>query len=199
LPEDLGAIPSVEQLPTNTGSDKAISQAKEWLDICKVSHPECYQASKRQAESPQNQFVPTRLLDVGKGAGDVVKVVEARKLGIRDEYMTLSHRWAPDKLELLVSNEEELMQGIEWSQLRKTWRHTIEITRQLGIRYIWIDSLCIIQKGKGSGGDFDKEGHTMHKIYRNAYCNITAANSGDSGLYRLLLPGFEFAIYSKRV
>lgn len=56
-------------------------------------------------------------------------------------------------------------------------RHTLTLCPLLA------DSLCIIQE---PNGDFEAEGQLMHKVYRNSYCNLAAADSKDShgGLFR---------------
>lgn len=64
--------------------------------------------------------------------------------------------------------------GIAWDTLPRNFRNAIEVARALGIDYIWIDSLCIVQ---GEGGDFEAEGQLMHRVYRNSYCNLAAVDS----------------------
>lgn len=60
------------------------------------------------------------------------------------------------------------------------------------IRYIWIDSLCIIQpvatsnkREAPSEQDWKEQSRDMGKVYRNSYLNIsaTAAEDGDKGLF----------------
>lgn len=50
------------------------------------------------------------------------------------------------------------------------------VTRALGRRYLWIDSLCVIQ---GPGGDFNTEAKRMEDVYSGAYCVIAASCSAD--------------------
>ncbi|KAK1707356.1 heterokaryon incompatibility protein-domain-containing protein, partial [Colletotrichum lupini] len=65
----------------------------------------------------------------------------------------------------------------------KNFVDAIEVTRKLGIRYIWIDSICIIQDQKE---DWNVEAKLMHKVYRDSYCNLAAADSENchGGLFR---------------
>jgi hypothetical protein len=74
-------------------------------------------------------------------------------------------------------------EGIRWSELDNNFQDAITVTRDLGISYIWIDSMCIVQ---GKCGDFNVEGDLMHKVYRNSFCNLAAAASSDSrgGFFR---------------
>jgi hypothetical protein len=60
----------------------------------------------------------------------------------------------------------------EW----KTFSDVIDITRQLGLLYIWIDSLCIIQD---SVSDWQRECPQMCNVYKRSYCNIAGASASD--------------------
>lgn len=59
----------------------------------------------------------------------------------------------------------------------------MEVTKRMGIRYIWIDSLCILQD---SHKDWNNESQHMAEVYRHSFCNIAAADaeSGTAGLFR---------------
>lgn len=66
--------------------------------------------------------------------------------------------------------------------LSKTFQDAVEVTRRLGIRYLWIDSLCIIQD---SAADWDTEAIQMEYVYNNCFFNIAATHSanGEGGLF----------------
>ncbi|KAF3805625.1 hypothetical protein GCG54_00005664, partial [Colletotrichum gloeosporioides] len=55
----------------------------------------------------------------------------------------------------------------------------VEVTRRLGIRYLWIDSLCILQD-RDDLSDWLVEAGLMHKVYSYSYCNISASGARDS-------------------
>lgn len=61
----------------------------------------------------------------------------------------------------------------------KTFQEVIMVSRELGVRCLWIDSLCIVQDNEG-GLDWMRESSQMHQIYANSYCNLSAADSLDS-------------------
>ncbi|RYO77898.1 hypothetical protein DL762_008975 [Monosporascus cannonballus] len=65
--------------------------------------------------------------------------------------MTLSHRWGvvnePPKLS--KGNFKERQVGIVVSSVPKSFRDAIQIARRLGVGWLWIDSLCIIQDSEG--------------------------------------------------
>ena len=59
-----------------------------------------------------------------------------------------------------------------------TFREAIDITRGLGERYIWIDSLCIVQD---SHEDWAREAASMATVYSSALCTIVSASDSSSG------------------
>ena len=79
-------------------------------------------------------------------------------------------------MRLLKSNVSTLQQAIPISQLSKTFKDAMEVTKRLRVRYIWIDSLCIIQD---SPEDWQYEASRMGKVYEFAVCNIAATRAKD--------------------
>lgn len=71
----------------------------------------------------------------------------------------------------------ELHHGINTETLPTTFKHTVEVVRFLGLRYLCIDSLCILQD---SAQDWETESSNMGNIYRHAYINIAASSARDS-------------------
>ncbi|RDW75138.1 hypothetical protein BP6252_06280 [Coleophoma cylindrospora] len=101
----------------------------------------------------------------------------------KPRYVALSHCWGetdPDRRPSHCTTRENLetrQKGFRLSELPKTFRDAITITRQLGIQYLWIDSLCIIQ---GPDGDWEKESKRMEQVFASAYCTIAATSAKDS-------------------
>ena len=64
----------------------------------------------------------------------------------------------------------------------QTFKDAIDVTRALGVQYLWIDSLCIIQDSESA---WLCESTLMSDIYRYSYCNIAAAyaSSDNVGLF----------------
>lgn len=67
----------------------------------------------------------------------------------------------------------------------------MSITRELGIRHIWIDSICIVQDDRA---DWEKEAASMHKVYSLCLCTISAshASDGQGGCFAQRSPRFIF-------
>lgn len=146
---------------------------RDWINDCTLKHTQCI--TRRQ----RNDWYPTRLLDVGV-SGDGSSLADYCRLtpnfGVSEgqNYLTLSHRWGSYAVVKLTTGnmkawEKELPIGI----LSKTFQDFIQLSRRMGVRYIWIDSLCIIQEGDG-GADWIREAATMADVYTNAYCNVSA-------------------------
>jgi hypothetical protein len=99
------------------------------------------------------------------------------------QYVTLSHLWGSGvPLKLLRDNFEELRSRIPLESMSQTFRDAILVTRKFGFRYVWIDSLCIIQD---CDDDWRKESALMRSVYKGGICNIaaTAASNGANGLF----------------
>lgn len=198
-PRPHGSERSSRILGSSTESEESIQQAKDWLHACNNSpeHAECAFMARNQTRRGQPSgevlFVPTRLLDVGTIENPEIHLVaNTKKEGVQGPYTTLSHMWGipmGDRFQLTNENYEQFCQRIDITdpKLTLTFRHGMEVTRRIGVRYLWIDSVCINQ---GDHDDFVRESKTMEEIYRNSYCNIAAVDSenGSQGLFRKRAP-----------
>jgi hypothetical protein len=72
----------------------------------------------------------------------------------------------------------------------------MNITRRLGLRYLWINSLCIIQDSKE---DWIKEAAQMDLIYKNSKATIVAEGCPNSqaSLYDVLSDGRDSTFQSQ--
>ncbi|KAF2242234.1 HET-domain-containing protein, partial [Trematosphaeria pertusa] len=102
-------------------------------------------------------------------------------------YAALSHCWGASQ-HLTTENKivgrrvQDLQEGICFGTLPLTYRHAVMVARQLGIRFLWIDSLCIVQD---DADDWAREGAVMGRIYQQSYITIaaTAGTDGTAGLF----------------
>jgi hypothetical protein len=89
------------------------------------------------------------------------------------EYVTLSHRWgSAEHLQLKKENISALREGQLLSDLPPKYRDAITIAKRFAVKYIWIDSLCIVQD---SEVDWRTEAAQMGNVYANSLCNIAMA------------------------
>jgi len=105
------------------------------------------------------------------------------------QWTTLSYTWGehPAFVKLTAENLIRLADGFPSTLLPPTFRDAAELCRSIGVHYIWIDSLCILQSGKGSTEDWLQHATEMRKVYWNAHLNISAdwGDSPESGLFTL--------------
>jgi hypothetical protein len=93
--------------------------------------------------------------------------------------MALSHCWGGVvPIQLQLGNVKDWMNGgIAFDRLPKTFRDAVKIAKQLGCRYLWIDSMCIIQN---CTKDWKQEASLMAEVYGHAYCTLAALSSKNS-------------------
>lgn len=86
-------------------------------------------------------------------------------------------------IRLMQSNFEHFIQGIPWAGLPITFQDAIVVTESLGVEYLWIDALRIIQDSRS---DWMHEAARIAQVYGNSWLNISADHAADSdgGLFR---------------
>lgn len=185
---------------TVSGKEAKFTIMKRWLADCDLNHTaeNKFQPNCNPKRPPMR--LPTRLIYVGEGEStrihlDCEEDREKKDLKRYHKYIALSHRWGYPKndpewvnpdgtIKTFCTTDDNIAQhkdpnrGIDFTTMPKTFRDAIEVTRGLGIRYIWIDSLCIIQDQPGNE-DFNKEAGRMADVYSGAYCTI--ASTGAEG------------------
>ncbi|KAK4443766.1 hypothetical protein QBC34DRAFT_262980, partial [Podospora aff. communis PSN243] len=65
---------------------------------------------------------------------------------------------------------ESFLRGIPVDSLPRTFQHAIAVVRSLGMQYLWIDSLCIVQDS--GGADWEVESSLMASVYGYASVNV---------------------------
>ncbi|KAI0022818.1 HET-domain-containing protein [Xylariomycetidae sp. FL0641] len=154
------------------GSLQQTKVLREWLRNCDEAH-QCHHPSSRNRQ----QKLPTRLIYVGKNSSSNLRLVETEGLSFV-KYIALSHRWGhvPDLLDFSTSrlNFEERKVGIEFGKLPRTFRDAVKVTRSLEVEYLWIDSLCVIQKDQH---DWEIEAGNMENVFSSAFCTIAASSA----------------------
>ncbi|OCK74912.1 HET-domain-containing protein, partial [Lepidopterella palustris CBS 459.81] len=128
---------------------------------------------------------PTRVLDLGYEGQTPLKadicLYETRNE--RARYLTLSHCWGTSQHIVTKKDNLQLFKnGIAWKNIPNTYRDAIIFARSLGERYLWIDSLCIIQD---DNEDWLRESAKMGQVYQQSYLTIaaTSAPDGAAGMY----------------
>ncbi|KAI1758258.1 HET-domain-containing protein [Xylaria castorea] len=149
--------------------------ARRWLSACQNEHTECL-----KDYTPE---LPTRVIDVGaKNYGQTLRLAATR--GESGSYVALSHCWGGQVSPLLLSdNIDHFKNVIRFQELPASFQDAVIITRELNIRYLWIDSLCIVQNSKQ---DWEQESKKMGFYYGNSTLTIFAssAKSSTSGIFQ---------------
>lgn len=155
---------------------------RKWLDLCEEHHTGPTEHCIRKKTSRRFLEECLRLIDVKR-------MIIVRGLPQGAEYVALSYVWGEDRLKRVrppgwkmprtlraaVRIDEYRMETIALPvELLYTIRDAIEVTRSIGYRYIWVDSLCIVQDDKQ---DQDFQISMMDEVYKNATLTI-AAGSG---------------------
>lgn len=174
LPDSWESMPASRRTSPRSDSAAALAAIQSWVSDCVDGHESC--------ENPEHPHLPTRVVDVGLDHG-VVKLVETQ--GAKDNYICLSHCWGLAQIiTTTLSTIESRKACIDWEDLSNTFRDAITFTRSLGFRYIWIDSLCIIQD---DAKDWEVESSKMAAVYSNGYLTLAGTHSanGHGGLFGL--------------
>ncbi|KAI0005797.1 heterokaryon incompatibility protein-domain-containing protein [Xylariaceae sp. FL0662B] len=150
-------------------SSATINWARDQINTCEKSHTQCRIPLAAAETRMRSQDADTRLIDLGQKNDPTLLL--GRLAGIR----------------LCKSNLETLIRPSRIDMWDKTYRDAIAITRMLGVRYLWIDALCIMQQEDGDDGaglaDWNKQAPLMGIIYAHAACvlSATAAKSTAGG------------------
>lgn len=149
----------------DTGSKKALDRLRKWLSRCTDEHTHCGEADPKS--------MPHRVLEIEDCKTARVRLIDSRDM--REKYACLSHRWCPETViaSLLQGNFEEYTQRVPDTALYALLRDAVLIAGLAGLRFIWIDCLCIIQD---DSNDWTTEAATMASVYENAF--LTIASSG---------------------
>lgn len=163
--EHCGKLKGVDQ-----GSKKLLMGEKspEWREQPKVTI----------CPSMKAQKLPTRVIEVGSPTDAPRLLISEGRTG---EWVALSHCWGSAlSFKTDSTNIDHHCKELRLEDLPASFRDAVLITRGLGFRYLWIDSLCIIQDT--SAADWIIESAKMTHIYGNATITISADASVDSNM-----------------
>lgn len=103
------------------------------------------------------------------------------------KYIAVSYRWPerfPGEAKSTRDTVREKKGGLNVSKLPQIFNDVFQVAMRMGISYVWIDSLCIIQDDPE---DWNHEAALMSQIYQSAYLTVaTAVSEGapNLGLFR---------------
>lgn len=100
------------------------------------------------------------------------------------EYLAFSHVWGIAKglPKTTTQTLQSHNKGIPWTSLPLALQEAIVLTRALGFRYLWVDSMCLVQDDAAAKLE---ESMTMDQIFGNAFLTIAATSAINSSSHPL--------------
>ncbi|KAH7110287.1 heterokaryon incompatibility protein-domain-containing protein [Dendryphion nanum] len=156
--------PKTSEVPERADSDASSDFVVACLSECIKNHELC---------RIQEEFTPTRLIFIDSD-GKSLRLVHSVDTG-HVKYAALSYCWG--KTQALTTTRSSLHSresGMDWSSIPDVLRDAVTVSKHVGIGYIWIDALCIIQDDES---DWVRESSAMSYVYHYAHLTISAASS----------------------
>jgi hypothetical protein len=155
------------KVQNNPTSEACFRVVQEWIATCNATHEHCRMSAHLTMR-------PTRLIDVSKPNPSLVDGPEDEHLYLILSYCWGTGPIEPEPVDIgpspfspspghdarsgskkdsgtgyivttTMATLRSRYEGIAMSRLPKTLQGAISVTRRLNIRYLWVDSLCIIQ------------------------------------------------------
>jgi hypothetical protein len=150
-----------------------LNLAIQWITECLESHPTC--------KSRHRNAGPTRVLEIIPSEDPQkcdLQLLE--KPNTAEPYIAVSHCWGEADAPPLCTTTQSLkghLQRIKFEKLPKSFQDATIVASTLGVKRLWIDSLCIVQD---DSADWQKECPLMADIYAGALITIAASNAPNS-------------------
>ncbi|KAK7996534.1 rab-GTPase-TBC domain-containing protein [Apiospora arundinis] len=168
---------------------------RKWLDHCCQHHGKLCEEPDWSSKLRRPSGKDFRMIEIGD-EDDMFRVfhvnTDDQESSWKEKYAALSYVWGDagkEALNLHSHNIKDLSERIPPEGVAKTISDAIKVTRRLGLRYLWVDSLCIIQKPRAGDGDSDasqtqadesKQFEQMSRIYGHASAVIIATGGEDA-------------------
>jgi hypothetical protein len=194
-------IPTPHDVPADISCEPAASTINRWLEECE-KHPECNShnffggqvpqakisrkvaVSAGESETERDKFapiLPKRMILLGEKA-KTARLVDIHS-NTRVPYAALSYCWG-EKATFMTEKHtlSGFKQNIPMDKLPQTIKDAFCLTKELGLDYLWIDAICIVQKEKE---EWEEESQKMGHIYSNAKIVLAATRSSNvhDGMY----------------
>lgn len=176
----VGGAPGVfRYVPSAADDPAAFDTARAWLRECIDHHGgECRRGGL------DTHILPDMLIDLGTHpTSSTLRLCTPSPSSNPNtplSYAALTHCWGGEVPgQTVLANVDARREAIDDadSELPVNFREAVRITRELGIRYLWIDALCIIQD---SDEHWRAEAAKMAAIYSGAAVVVSAMDSASS-------------------
>lgn len=163
-------------------------RVRSWVEKCEANHEQCKKGPS---------ILPKRVVEImSEGPNGIYNIRLSEPVsqdGHEAKYTCLSHRWGEQEMvKTTITSLSKHRHSIPWDSLSQTFKDAIDFTSRLGVRFIWIDSLCIIQQAEDEKDDtkkpivdWNEEAAKMAAYYANSWVTIAASalTDGTEGLY----------------
>lgn len=142
-------------------------------------------------------FLPYRLLDLSVGdssKGICLREIEGDSSSQQAayEYLALSYRWGIGRGMPQTTSKtlKAYKKNIAWDILPRAFQQAVLLTKALGVRFLWIDSLCVVQDDPS---DKLRASLELNDIYGNASLTIASASAAEptKGLFAPKMQTFK--------
>ncbi|PVI06658.1 hypothetical protein DM02DRAFT_609459 [Periconia macrospinosa] len=150
--------------PSRRGGSDRFTQVSAWLEECSSEHEACH----HHEQSGSANVLPTRLVDLRPDGveGANVRVLDSTLLEKNaTPYAVLSYTWDSSDVTLTTDRANADQINIPRDLLSDNLENGIKAMQRIGFRYIWVDSLCVLQD---SAEDKERECIAIANVYRNA-------------------------------
>jgi serine/threonine protein kinase len=146
----------------------SVAHAKLWLAECSHDHEAC----RQQLNSAK--ALPTRLVDIRPDnvADGSVRIVDSAQLDSECgsiDYVSLGYSWGQEEPVLATNRLKAMQSELSRDLLPRALNEAISAAERMGYRYIWVDSLCVLQD---SEEDKERECLATADVYRNSALTI---------------------------
>jgi len=134
-------IPQARDITGDTGSKQSFDVIRGWLDTCLETHKSLCSIANTMEGGPR---LPDRVIEVSLGTPRRIRLIDTGNR--RERYACLSHCWGGQHPLQTTAKPDTLsahLKGIEEHNLPRTFQDAVTVVVELGIRFIWIDSLCV--------------------------------------------------------
>ncbi|KAJ2903206.1 uncharacterized protein MKZ38_010242 [Zalerion maritima] len=193
--EDDPAATKVSARPfvQDPSGEETLTFLKERLQNCLENHEEC-------CERPEGLRPPPRLLEIPDDLENQpiqLKVIDEGDAEEDISYVALSYRWGGEQPMKTTSEnlEERVESGLPLSSLPRTFQDAITLTSNLGLKYLWIDSMCMVSDNIP---DIEKHYANISHIYQGATMVLSAsraANVSDGFLKPRTAPTWHKSVF----
>lgn len=156
------------------------------------------QSSNAMSASEDSVYLPTRLLDVGSTTEPCLRLVSLKNDSqlqpagadaSAKRYAAISYCWgtkeeAEKQLKTTTNTLQQHLSNINHESMPQTIADAVKLCRAIGLQYLWIDALCIIQD---DDSDWTRDSFEMSNIYANSFitiCVVTGASCSTGFLDR---------------